>query len=299
MLPGKDRPAIGRTGLAMLVVVVIVIGGAVGISFPKPGQGAVVTSTVVPSTSASTSSASTSSALNTTTVATSSSLGSIAATPSLTPSTPLFNFVLISLPQRILLAPGANLTYASLSVNPLPSSREVEGNPLAVGSELVVLNATVPSGLHLRFLGSNLVGRIYEEVSIGSQWVNVMNFAADKTTAPGDYTVTVEAASGNYTTETSFTVTVAQYLVIAYTNQFSPGNLTVKAGSTVYWLNLGGNGGDANSYDVTFNTIKVQSPTLDGNLYDSFSYTFTTPGTYTYQCSIVGPIMSGTVTVTD
>ena len=169
MLPGNDRPAIGKMALAMLVIVVIVVGGAIGISFPKPGQGAIVTSTAAPSTSATPSSTSTPSALNTTTAATSSSVSSIATTPSLTMSAPLFNFVLISVPQTILLSPGANLTYPTLAVIPLPNSHEVPGNPLEVGSELVVLNATLPSGLHLRFLGSNHASRIYEEVSLSSK----------------------------------------------------------------------------------------------------------------------------------
>jgi plastocyanin len=294
MLPGKDRPAIGRIAVAILVIVVIVIGGAVGISFPKPGQGAVVTSTVAPSTftSASASSTSTRSALSTTS-------SSIATTSLVTASAPLFHFILSSLPDRILLSPGANLTYASISVIPLPSSREVQGLPLEVGAELVVLNATVPSGLHLRYFGSNLVNRIYVEVSLSSQMGVGLNLAADKNVAPGDYTITMEGASGNYTSKVSFTVRVAQYLVFASGGQFSPANLTVKVGSTVYWLNFEDQGGPESTYDVVFDALKVQSPTLNGGVYDSFSYTFTTAGTYSYYCSVQAVTITGTIVVTN
>lgn len=297
MPPGNDRAAIGGMGLALLVIVVIVVGGAVGISYPKAGQGAVVTRTIAPTTSASTSSASTPSASSTTTVTTSSAVSSVATTSQLTASAPLFNFVLSSFPQRILLSPGANLTYATLSVIPLPSSHQVAGLPLEVGDELVVLNASVPSGLHLRFFGSNLLNTMYREVSLSGQEDLTLNLAADKSIAPGDYTITIQAASGNYAAKVSFTVRVTQHLVIAYLNAFGPSSLTVKAGDTVYWLNLGGNGGPENTYDITFNSLKVQSPQLNGNLFESFSYTFTTPGTYTYYCSLVTD-MTGTITVT-
>jgi len=300
MLPGKDRPAIGRMALALMVVVVIVVGGAIGISYPRPGQGAVATTTVIPSltSSTTTTSTSTTTASSTTTAAASSAVSSAVTPPTLTASAPLFNYVLNTLPPTILLAPGINVTYPTLSIIPLPSSHELAGLPLEVGDELVILNATVPSGLHLRFFGSNLVNRVYEEVSLSSQFDESLNLAADKSISPGDYTIAVTAASGNYTAKLSFTVRVAEYLVVAYTNQFAPANITVKAGTTVYWLNLGGNGGPENTYDVTFSTIKVQSPNLDGNLFDSWSYNFATPGTFPYYCTIVGKGMSGTITVT-
>ncbi len=285
MLPGKDRPAIGKMALAVLVIVVVVIGGAIGVSYPKAGQGAPAAT----STSASTNSSSTPS----------SSVSSIATASSLTASAPLFNFVLGTQPVTIVLAPGANLTFATLSVIPLPSSHELAGQPLDVGAELVVLIATVPSGLHLVYLGSNLLNRAYVEVPVSSQKGVALNLVADKGVAPGDYTISIAGASGNYTTEFSFTVRVAQYLVIAYANAFSPANITVKVGSTVYWLNLGGNGAPENYVDVVFNTIQVKSPSLDGNRYESFSYTFATPGTYSYSSSLTASPMTGTITVTN
>ncbi|MDA4117886.1 MAG: hypothetical protein OK455_06025 [Thaumarchaeota archaeon] len=306
----KDRPAIGRVALAILIIFVVVVGGAIGISYPKPKQSAPATSTTtttpsstaISSSSAATSSIPTISTSSTTTSAPSSSSSAVSSTtvaPSLKPSDPLFHFVLNSLPNRILLAPGANLTYATLSVVPLPSSHEAAGQPLESGDELVVLNATVPSGLSLRFFGSNLVNKEYVEVSLVGALTVSLNLAAAKDAAPGDYTITIVAASGNFSSNLSFTVRVAQYLVIAYLNSFSPANFTIKVGSTVYWLNLGGNGGPENYYDVVFQTIKVQSPTMDGNLFDSYSYTFTAAGSYPYYSDTVGQIMSGNIIVTN
>lgn len=72
--------------------------------------------------------------------------------------------------------------------------------------------------------------------------------------------------------------------------QFSPQSITVAAGTTVTWTNrdsvshtvTGDNGGPASSQIATG---------------QSYSYTFATPGTYTYHCTI-HPMMKGTVIVT-
>ena len=72
---------------------------------------------------------------------------------------------------------------------------------------------------------------------------------------------------------------------------FSPANLTVKVGKTVTWVNQ----------DTVTHTV-----TSDGSsLFDSgfmptgaaFRFTFTTPGTYPYYCT-VHPYMKGTIVVT-
>ncbi len=71
---------------------------------------------------------------------------------------------------------------------------------------------------------------------------------------------------------------------------YSPGTLTVAAGTTITWVNQ----------DIVIHTV-----TSDIGLFDSgsmrpgdrFSFTFTTPGTFTYGC-IPHPFMRGTVVVT-
>ncbi len=79
---------------------------------------------------------------------------------------------------------------------------------------------------------------------------------------------------------------------------FSPKEITVKAGTTVVWTNS-----DAIAHTVTSGTSDGTSGTPDGlfdsgflNNGDTFSFTFTEPGTYTYYC-IPHPWMTGTVIV--
>jgi plastocyanin len=69
---------------------------------------------------------------------------------------------------------------------------------------------------------------------------------------------------------------------------FSPRQLTVKAGATVTWTN---------EDDIPHTVVsppKIRSQPLDTD--DKFSFTFTTPGTYTYFCSL-HPHMTGTIVV--
>jgi plastocyanin len=69
---------------------------------------------------------------------------------------------------------------------------------------------------------------------------------------------------------------------------FNPPNLTVKAGTTVTW---------SNHDDIPHTVVSLQkfkSKPLDCE--DSFSFTFTTPGTYKYFCSL-HPHMTGTIVV--
>ncbi|HVW45097.1 MAG TPA: cupredoxin family copper-binding protein [Amycolatopsis sp.] len=62
---------------------------------------------------------------------------------------------------------------------------------------------------------------------------------------------------------------------------FSPSTLTVHAGDTVTWTNH-----DQAPHDVTTTSapVAIKSQTLSTG--QSFSYTFTTAGTYSYYCSI-------------
>ena len=70
---------------------------------------------------------------------------------------------------------------------------------------------------------------------------------------------------------------------------FSPTRITVKAGTTVAWLNA-----DDTPHTVASSSKLFKSKALDTD--DSFSFTFTTPGVYQYFCSL-HPHMTGTVVV--
>jgi amicyanin len=71
---------------------------------------------------------------------------------------------------------------------------------------------------------------------------------------------------------------------------FAPAVIKVVAGTTVTWTN-----GDPVQHDVHAPSVGLQSPVLNQN--DTYTHTFSSPGTYPYICSI-HPFMHGTVVVT-
>jgi plastocyanin len=70
---------------------------------------------------------------------------------------------------------------------------------------------------------------------------------------------------------------------------FQPGTLTVKAGTTVTWVNH-----DDEPHTVNENNKTFKSGTLDTDA--KFSYKFTSPGTFSYFCSL-HPRMTGQIIV--
>jgi len=70
---------------------------------------------------------------------------------------------------------------------------------------------------------------------------------------------------------------------------FGPQSVTVKAGTTVTWTNM-----DDIPHAIAAVSKQFKSKTLDTD--DAYSFTFTTPGSYEYFCSL-HPHMTGTVVV--
>jgi amicyanin len=70
---------------------------------------------------------------------------------------------------------------------------------------------------------------------------------------------------------------------------FNPQQLTVKAGTTVTWTNR-----DDIPHTVAAVKREFKSKALDTG--DAYSFTFTTPGTFAYFCSL-HPHMTGTIVV--
>jgi plastocyanin len=70
---------------------------------------------------------------------------------------------------------------------------------------------------------------------------------------------------------------------------FAPQSITVKAGTTVTWTNE-----DDVPHTVASSSKFFKSKALDTK--DKFSFTFTTPGTYEYFCSL-HPHMTGAIVV--
>jgi plastocyanin len=70
---------------------------------------------------------------------------------------------------------------------------------------------------------------------------------------------------------------------------FKPQQVTVKAGDTVTWINH-----DDIPHTVTSKTMIFRSKAMDTD--DKFSFTFATPGTFMYFCSL-HPHMTGSIVV--
>jgi len=70
---------------------------------------------------------------------------------------------------------------------------------------------------------------------------------------------------------------------------FLPQRITVKAGTTVTWINE-----DDAPHTVASSSKLFKSKALDTR--DKYSFTFTAPGTYAYFCSL-HPHMTGAVVV--
>jgi plastocyanin len=72
--------------------------------------------------------------------------------------------------------------------------------------------------------------------------------------------------------------------------KFEPANLVISVGKTVQFINL-----DEEPHTATATDGAFDSKALDTN--ETWNYTATKPGTYSYICSI-HPFMKGTLTVT-
>lgn len=72
--------------------------------------------------------------------------------------------------------------------------------------------------------------------------------------------------------------------------KFNPATLTVPVGATVTWTNK-----DEEPHTIAAKDGSFHSPGIDTN--GTYSFTFTTAGSYDYICSI-HPFMTGTVVVT-
>jgi plastocyanin len=77
--------------------------------------------------------------------------------------------------------------------------------------------------------------------------------------------------------------------VIMNNRSYDPATVTIKAGDTVTWVNQ-----DAPQHDVVADNGEFKSDLFDKG--GTFSFTFSTAGTYPYHCSI-HPGMTGTVIV--
>jgi plastocyanin len=121
-----------------------------------------------------------------------------------------------------------------------------------------------------------------------------INFGSQASTTPGmtgGGSATASAAAPSATgSPTEPPAPVGPNAVSINNFAFAPATLTVPVGTTVTWTNH-----DEEPHTVVANDGSFHSPSLGTNA--TFSYTFSTAGTFAYICSI-HPFMHGTVVVT-
>ena len=94
----------------------------------------------------------------------------------------------------------------------------------------------------------------------------------------------------NSSAETPAAGTITEIALVNFS--FSPKDVTIKKGTTVTWTNQ----------DSAVHTVTSDTPLFDsGDLAQgkSFSYTFSTAGTFPYHCTPHKANMTGTIVVTD
>jgi plastocyanin len=113
---------------------------------------------------------------------------------------------------------------------------------------------------------------------------------AHTATAPTSAAAHIERLGLNGASDPAASPTAAaQNQITIQDFSFAPGALTVSAGTTITWVN-----GDSVTHTVTAADGSFDSSNLMPG--QQFSFTFTTPGTYHYHCSI-HPFMTGQVVV--
>ncbi len=103
----------------------------------------------------------------------------------------------------------------------------------------------------------------------------------------GGYTPTSESQMYPMVTATPSVQQTAGNAITIKNFAFNPGTLTVKAGTTVVWTNQ-----DSVQHQIKADTFNSQRL----NQGDSYQFTFSQKGTYSYSCAI-HPSMTGTVIV--
>ncbi|KQV74084.1 hypothetical protein ASC61_03150 [Aeromicrobium sp. Root344] len=123
-----------------------------------------------------------------------------------------------------------------------------------------------------------------------SESSDTLSASAATTKAKAAAASATAASAATATSTTTKAAVTKQVMIENY--KFTPASLTVAVGDTVKWTNM-----DTAPHTVTVTSgpVKFNSGNLSKG--QSFSYTFKTPGTYSYYCA-VHPDMTAKVTVT-
>jgi len=271
----RKRRAVSKALVGGVVVVVVFVAG-LGLYF------AIGTPTPSNSSPSQTTSAFQSSAPTVQTTSSSSpSMGSSSRTQS------GFNFTMSYDPANILLSPGLSLTYVSLTLAP-PLS------PPPSTTQVVILNASGPTGIAAKFSPASV------SLSSGTRPKVSVSLSVDQSVSPGNYTILVTGKTGAVSQTLALKVQVVRYLVYMVGLAYNPNNgaLSVKSGSTVYWINLDSSQGQDPGYHNVVFTSGSSASSSTMMQYDVYSQAFNQPGTYSYYCTFHPSGMRADLTVT-
>lgn len=129
----------------------------------------------------------------------------------------------------------------------------------------------------------------------------IISGCTESTPPPADtpaptHATTVPTATRTYIPATAVItptapVSVSDNTITITGNVFTPADMTVKAGSTVRWVN-----GDDHPHRIEFVNKAFSTSTYLLGSSQSASQRFDRPGTYDYDC-MIHPYMKGTITV--
>ncbi|MBS2532031.1 cupredoxin domain-containing protein [Catenulispora sp. NF23] len=184
------------------------------------------------------------------------------------------------------------------SANPSPGSPGRSRKPDLVAMAVITLALASACGGASHPAAANVSTAIRPgsgQSLAGSPGSTATGPVTDAPAMPG-MTMTMPTASGSTggasTAPAAPAAPVAGNTVSIMNFAFSPAALTVAAGTTVTWTNK-----DSDAHTVTSQGAGGPLGSAALATGQSYSYTFTKPGTYSYLCTI-HPFMTATVTVT-
>jgi len=123
---------------------------------------------------------------------------------------------------------------------------------------------------------------VQEGTNSGKVSVSIL---ATSSASTGFHPFNITASQGGSDYVQQFQVEVVKHLVVTVGVTFVPANMTISAGDSVYWMRTNGaiDQYDNGQHNVDIRVPGVVSPTLQQ--YDSWSYTFTQDGDFSYYCT--------------
>ena len=151
---------------------------------------------------------------------------------------------------------------------------------------IIIVLLVLGIGIYFIVANNNTTGNVVPDVSNTTSDLNSTNSTTDNTNTPvSNNTVSPNAQLNtiNNTTPSTAAISISNFA-------FSPSSITVLPGTKVTWTN-----NDSVAHTIISDSDNLlNSQNIEPG--DTFSYTFTTPGTTAYHCSI-HPSMTGTITV--